>query len=171
MPNPRLRLLLVIVASVCASARPHLQQGPKTAEAIEVMHCLKSGDLDWLGNSPMLENAKSVSMGLRHDRKSYEREDHIIVVIFEHRTRGDVFDLTREDRGNRRIYRIENNGEFSLEHKTIEWPGEILGGNWTHDYMERNIRRVMRGPRIRVQLEVLPRSFPQVTCTSYVSDL
>ena len=163
-----LLVLLKCTAGAAYSGRSRLQHRQET---LEVMHCLKSGDMEWLANSQALTNAKTFVVGLVHDRTSYEYHwDHIVVVVFENRTRGDVFDLTHEDQGNHRTYRIENNGEFRLGHAEVEWPGEILGGNWTHDYIERNIRRVMRRPKIRVQLKKLPRPFPQVTCTSYVSD-
>jgi hypothetical protein len=144
-------------------------QQSRAVEAIEIMHCLKAADLDWLADSPVLQRAKSFQVGLRHDRKTYPGEDVVFVVVFENPTQGDVFELTREDHGRDRTYRIENNGEFKLGRKGIEWPGEILGGNWTHDYIEANIRKLMHGPKIRVQLKTVLKPIQHVSCNSYMS--
>lgn len=140
----------------------------RVAEAREVMHCLKAGDLDWLGDSDVLDKAKTFRLGLRHDRRTYPGEDVITVVVFESREQGDVFELTRKDKGLIRTYRIQNNGSFKLGAKGMQWPGEILGGIWTHDYIEANIRKIMHGPKIRVPLKMALRPAPHVTCQSYV---
>lgn len=168
---------LVLITSTCALGQPlqsrelqatHATLSRKT-EVLEVMHCLKAGDLDWLADSRALQKTRSFQVGLRHDSKSYAGQEHLIVVVFENRVQGDVFDLTRRQSRLHRTYRVENNGEFKITPRGIEWPGEILGGNWTHDYMETNIRKVVRGPRTWIQWNALNKHFPQVTCTSYVS--
>ena len=139
------------------------------AEAREVMHCLKAGDLDWLGDSDVLESAKTFLVGLRHDRRTYPGENVITAVVFEGREHGDVFELTREDKGLIRTYKIQNNGSFKLDHKRIQWQGEILGGIWTHHYIEMNIMKIIRGPKIWVPLKSVLRPAPHVICQSYVN--
>lgn len=109
-------------------------------------------------------------VALSHDRKAYRGKDFIVVVVLESATKGDVFELTREDHGKKRSFRIENNGSFKVGHKGMEWPGEILGGIWTHEYMDRNIRRLLTQPSIAVTVRTALRFDPKLTCSSYLSD-
>lgn len=171
--KPWTPICLVLLSSVLAGAQTvnsHPVAKPSRAEeTLEIMHCLKAGDLDWTVNSPLLESARTFRVGLRHDRITYQHQDHVIVVVFENPLRGDVFELTRTNARRRRIYRIENNGEFKIGKRGIEWPGEILGGNWTHGYLEESIRKILLGQKAIVQLNTLLTPMPKVTCTSYVS--
>lgn len=162
--------ILSLAATLCHAQAGGPPRPARTVEAFQVMHCLKTTDLDWLGNSPALERAKILEVGLRHDRKTYPGEDMVFVVVFEGPTRGDVFELTRKNHGRRRSYRIENNGEFKLRSGQVEWIGEILGGIWTHEYIEGNIKRIVRGPKTWVRVTDVLKPFHQVTCMSFVSN-
>lgn len=162
----------LLAFAVRASARPQrpLRQRPKVAEAIAVMHCLKARELNWLGDAvPTIMKGKKFSVGLRHDRKTYPGEDIVFLVASESPTRGDVFELTRKDHGSHRIYNLENNGSYRLGVGETRWPNEIFGGIWTHNYVEKNIRKIVRGPKswIRVAAPVHP--LPSVTCSYYGS--
>jgi hypothetical protein len=176
----RLPVLLVFLAATPDRAQATCAPGKlariavaaqlsRTAETLEVMHCLKAGDLDWLGDSPMLDRAKWLRVGLRHDRKTYPGEDVLFVVVFENRVKGDVFELTREDTGRHRTYTVVNNGSIDPRRKGLEWVGDVLGGIWTREYIARNAMKVMHGPKVWVQLKTVFKPLPQVTCTSYVS--
>lgn len=170
--------LLVLVsidghpASPSGKAKQNLTQlkPAPLSEAVEIAHCLKTADLDWLADSVVLETAKRVQIGLRHDRRTYPGQDVIIVVVFEGRSKGHVFEVIREDQEENRAYRIENNGSFRLGNYRMEWRGEILGGIWTHEYMEKNIRRIMRGPKVWVDVKTAEKPMPEVACTWYGSN-
>ena len=142
----------------------------RLAEAVAIMHCLTKVELNWLGESlPAVEKTNTFRVGLRHDKNTYPGEDVIIVVVLESATRGDVFELRGERRQQGREYNLENNGSFKLRHKQFTWPNEIFGGIWTHEYIEKNITRIMRGPKVWVRLKTAQKPMPGVTCTWYGS--
>ena len=170
-----LPLVLLVIPSLYAQASrpnavPTRAESRRITEIIEVTHCLKVGDIDWLGDSAVLDKAKILQVGLRHDRKTYPGEDVIFIVVFENRTKGDVFELTRQDHKGIRSYRIENNGSFTLGPRGLKWRGEILGGIWTHEYIEENVRKLLKRRRIAISIKAALRPNPHVTCSSYVSE-
>lgn len=138
-------------------------------ELIEIMHCLKVGDRDWLADSAALAKAKWLRVGITHDRRSYSGEDVIFAVVLESPASGDVFELTRHSDKTHREYTIENNGSFQLGRRGFEWRNEILGGIWTHEYFERNVRKIMRGSKIWVSAKSVLRPITGVSCGSYVT--
>jgi hypothetical protein len=167
-------VFLALVASALSlaqsPARTPAGRPSRMSETIEIMHCLKARNLNWLGDSPpALEKAKRFHVGLRHDRKTYPGEDVVFVVVFENPTQGDVFELTREDHGRDRTYNLENNGSFRLGGKETRWPNEIFGGIWTHEYVEANIRKLTQSPKTWVQLNAVLKPLPEVTCSYYRS--
>lgn len=137
----------------------------KINEAAEIMHCIHLADL--LSDFPPLQKATSFDIGLRHDRKTYPGQDIVIVAVFESQTRGNAFELVKETKGAHRNYHFTNNGSFILGKKETRWLNEILGGNWTHDYIEGNVRKIARGARQRVELKTALRSNLNATCTYY----
>ena len=170
-------LIAVIAVRCCGqslapteSLKRAAAQSAKMTEVIEVTHCLKAGDIDWLGDSAFLDKSKVLHVAFSHDRKTYPGQDVIFVVVLESGTRGDVFELTHENQGSKRNYRVENNGSFKIGPKGLKWTGEILGGIWTHEYIERNIRRLLRQPSVAIPVRTALRSYREITCSSYVSD-
>lgn len=140
-------------------------------ESAEILHCLTEVELNWLGDWPSaLEKATTFHVGLTHDRKTYPGQDVIIVVVFRNRLRGDVFELTGERRRHKSKYNLENNGSFKIVHKEFTWPNEIFGGIWTHEYIEKNIRKIMRGRKIWIRLKTAQKLMPTVGCTWYGSN-
>ena len=100
MPKIHLPLFWCLWFFASASAQPR-QRAKKLqiAEATEIMHCLRARGLTWLGDAvPAIAKGKRLRVGLRHDRKTYPGQDVVFVVVFESPMRGDVFELTREDR-------------------------------------------------------------------------
>jgi hypothetical protein len=142
-------------------------KSPQADEIIRIMHCLTEVELNWLNDSPpALEHIKRFQVGVRHDRETYPGDDVVIVAVFKSGTEGDVFELTHKGRGNSEKYNLENNGSFKLRGKGFVWPNEIFGGIWTHDYIERNIRRLMRGPKVWVRRKDV-KTATSVACTYY----
>jgi hypothetical protein len=141
-----------------AQATPNIEQ---------VMHCIKTVDGGWL-TSP-LEEAKSLEVGTRYDRRSWERENHVVVAVFQTPVKGQVFDLTEERKGPKRIYTIENNGSFLIKRGEIDFVDPPLGGVWTQENLEGNIRKIKAGAKKRVAVSTSSRSFPNVSCKSYVA--
>lgn len=135
------------------------------------MHCLKAQELNWIGNAiPALEKNKRFLVALRHDQKTYPREDIVFLTIFESPRKGDVFELTREDHGHRRTYNLDNNGSFVLGRET-SWPNEIFGGIWTHEYFEKNIRKLRHGRKTWIRLQTAQRLRPEARCSYYGSSI
>jgi len=167
-------IFLAVASSHAQSSQP--TEAPTRAESrrireiIEVTHCLKVGEIDWLSDSAVLEKAKILQVGLRHDRTTYPGKDVIFAVVLETPAKGDVFELTRENRQGVRSYRIENNGSFTLGAKGVKWRGEILGGIWTHEYIERNVRKLLKRRSITISIRAALRPNPQATCSSYASE-
>lgn len=145
-------------------------QPSRATEIARILHCLTDVELNWLGDSAKLDRAKALRVGLRHDRQTYPGKDFIFVVVLESSTKGDVFELTREDHKESRSCRIQNNGQSKIGHQGMEWPGEILGGIWTHEYVERNVRLLLKGPKITIPARAALKSNPRVTCSSYVAN-
>lgn len=140
-------------------------------ETKAIMHCLTARDLGWIGDAPtVIENRKLFHVGLRHDRKTYPAKDTVFLVVFKNRLQGDVFELTLRGKGNSRLYNLENNGSYKLGGKYIDWPNEIFGGIWTHEYFERNIRAIRRGPKVWVPLKTVTRPVLGVSCDYYGQD-
>lgn len=173
-----LRLMAFIVFAVLSSLGQSLRraptrsvaQRPNAREIAQVMHCLTAVDLNWLGDSPtVLENAKRFHVGLTHDRRTYPGTDMMFVAVFRTATEGDVFELTHQAQTTAEKYNLENNGSFRVRGKEFTWPNEIFGGIWTHEYVERNIRSIMRGPKFWVQSKVVVTP-AGVACTYYGSE-
>jgi hypothetical protein len=145
-----------------------LPEGLKVLETQAVMHCIKAGDRDWLNGS--LSNATGFRVGLIHDRESYPSKDHIIVVVFETDSKGQVFDLTAECKNKQCVYTIVNNGSFMLNKSHLEFLDPPLGGVWTQEYLEANIRKITNARRTWVNLSTISAPLPEVSCTSYVQN-
>lgn len=64
---------------------------------------------------------------------------------------------------------IENNGSFKLGPRGFEWRNEILGGIWTHEYVQRNVRKIMRGLKLWISVNAVRRPISDVSCNSYVT--
>src|SRR5215469_7582052 len=155
----------VMLSMVCLSREAlNAQAAPNIAQ---VMHCIKSGDRDWL-TSPLSE-AKELQVDATYDRTSYEGQTHIVLAVFQTPAKGQVFDLTLERKGSERIYTVENNGSFLITGDQIEFVDPPLGGVWTQETMERNIRKAIAGPKKRVAVSAISRSLPNVSCKSYVA--
>jgi len=169
-------IVLVVYSSYGQSARPigvpPAVAGPaKYAELTAIMHCLTDVELNWLGDyPPTVEKAKKFRVGLRHDRRTYPGDDVIFAVVFESPTQGDVFELMHYWSGKQAKYNLENNGSFELRGKAFAWRNEIFGGIWTHEYIERNIRKIVRGPKASVSLKTASKPITNVTCTYYGSN-
>jgi len=132
---------------------PAVAGSAKYTELTAIVHCLTDVELNWLGDYPTtVEKAKKFRAGLRHDRRTYPGDDVIFAVVFESPTQGDVFELMHYWSGKQAKYNLENNGSFELRGKAFAWRNEIFGGIWTHEYIERNIRKIMRGPKRRYRL-------------------
>jgi len=113
-----------------------------------------------------LSSAKSIHVSLTHDRQLYPGEDHIIAVVFQSRTVGQFFDITANC--NRKcVYTIQNNGVFKVEKNAINFVGAPLGGTWTQEYLEKNIKKTLNGPKTRVQISDIINVSPEVSCSSY----
>lgn len=140
------------------------------AETMDVMHCLKARELNWIGDAiPALEKNNTFLVALRHDRQTYPGEDFVFLAIFESPRKGDIFELTREDHGDRRTYNLANNGSFVLGGKETAWPNEIFGGIWTHEYFEKNIRTLRHSRKNWLRLQTIQRPRRQVSCSYYGS--
>jgi hypothetical protein len=148
----------------CTLIAPFQGQRLSTREVQNVTHCIKAGDRDWL-DAP-LSDAKSFYVGLTHDRRSYPGEDHIIAVVFQSRTAGQFFDITATC-NDKCVYTIQNNGAFKLQKKAIKLVGAPLGGIWTEEYLEKNIKKTFVGPKVRVQISDIIHINPEVICKSY----
>lgn len=158
-------LAMVCLGLVCLSVEAvNAQAAPNIAQ---VMHCIKSGDRDWL-TSPLSE-AKELQVGATYDRKSYEGKTTIVVVVFQTPAKGQMFDLTEERKGSERIYTVENNGSFLITGNRIDFVDPPLGGVWTQETLARNMRRAIAGTRKRVAVSAISRAFPNVSCKSYVA--
>lgn len=151
-----------------AASRLHLSRLQET-EAI--MHCLTAYHLNWIGDAlPAIEKRRLFHVGLRHDRRTYPGEDTVFLVVFKNRLQGDVFELTLSGSGAHRLYNLENNGSYRFGGKETGWPNEIFGGIWTHEYFERNIRAIRRGPKVWVRLKSVTQPVPGISCDYYGQD-
>lgn len=171
-------LLSMFLACANHAQFPHSSRGQtlrsggrsetRVTESREIIHCLTAVELNCLGDwPPAVEKFNTLRVGLRHDYKTYAGQDVTIVVVLESATRGDVFELTQERRRHGRKFNLENNGSFKLRHNEFSWPNEIFGGIWTHEYMEKNIKRIMRGPKVWVDVKTAQKAMPEVSCTWY----
>lgn len=150
------------------ASRVHLS---RLQETKAIMHCLTAYHLNWIGDAlPAIERMKVFHVGLRHDRKTYPGEDMVFLVVFKNRLQGDVFELTVRGSRNHPLYNLDNNGSYKLGGKYIEWPNEIYFGIWTHEYFERNIRAIRRGPKVWMSRKTVTRPVPGISCDYYGQD-
>ena len=157
---------LLFVLSLTALAQP----GAYSAAAIpqdglNAMHCIKSGDRDWL--SPPLSEARTLRFGFGWDRRSNRGQSHLIVVVYEDRSKGQVLDLLEEHSNGQLRITVVNNGSFRMLFGKVDMD-ELLGGVWTYEYLQRNVRSILKQQVYSTPISTLLRRFPGVACSSYV---
>jgi hypothetical protein len=103
------------------------------------LHCLANDPFQMLG----ARNDKAISLIVSHDDRSYAHERHLWIFVKRGMGIYDVFDeeivLTPPKR-----YVMQNNATIRWDGRTVDEPGALLGGIWTHDVMERNFRKALR---------------------------
>jgi hypothetical protein len=156
-------VLFIVLLGFAQQAQP---ERDSLLEAQAVMHCIRAGDRDWL--IAPASSATRLRVGLIHDRKAYEGKDHIVVVVFESNTNGQVFDLRAEYENKQYVYTVVNNGSFTLKNGRLEFLDPPLGGVWTQEYLEKNIKKIAKGAKIWLSLSTLLKPLSGVTCSSYV---
>ena len=167
--NPARARVLAFCACIAWSSPSAAQvtnPASSLTEAIQIVHCLKDGELNWLSDSPTLDKAHRLHVGFVHDRKTFPGEDFITMVVFENPAKGDVFEIVGERQKTRRTYSIVNNGSIDPARKgRPDWVGDVLFGIWTRHYIERHVLKVMAGPKVWVSVKTALKPMPKVSCT------
>ena len=156
-----------IGASLTAFAQALPAPAAVPHNGVRAMHCIKSGDRDWLIPPPS-GNSGTLRFGFTRDRKSYPDQSHVIVVVYESRSKGQVFDLLEKPtKGQVRLI-VVNNGRFSVTGSKVQ-VDEILGGVWTNQFLTKAIRAILADRSFSVQVSRLKQSFPDTVCSSYAA--
>ena|SRR5437763_1681986 len=151
-------LVLLLLSKVAFAQNP--------ATLMRAMHCIKSGDRDWL-SSPLSEQ-NTLRVGFIRDTTSYPGERHLVVAVYQSISDGQVFDLREESNGKKHLLTIENNGKFSITGKgKIKFVDPPLGGVWTQQFLEASIIKIQRSPKSSLGVSRLKEEFPDVACRSY----
>jgi hypothetical protein len=164
--NVVVRSLLLLAASLTALGQAPVPAAEIPPRVLDAMHCIKSGDRDWL-IPPLSDERGLLRFGFKWDRASWPGQRNLFVVIYESRSIGQVFLLADETKNGKTRLTIANNGRFSVEGPRIKYLGEILGGIWTHELFDRTIKEVLAKPWFSVSVSRITQTFPG-TCSSYV---
>src|SRR5215472_11252316 len=103
---------LLFGMSVLAFAQESAPPTVVPQDGLRVMHCIKSGDRDWLA-PPLSGERETLRFGFTRDGVSYPGESHLIVVVYEARSKGQVFDLLDQSSKRQMRLKIVNNGRFT----------------------------------------------------------
>lgn len=130
----------------------------------EAAHCLVKDD--WL--APADSKKGNLTLGYLTDTKTYPGEKVLFVVAFTGRRKGRIFELTATEHGGQDSLRVENNGKFKESPSEINFVEELLGGVWTHAYLESAIRQIDSSPRFVISIKELRDGYRDVQCSSYL---
>jgi hypothetical protein len=158
-------VLSLAILTTTTGASVAKQYSPES-KFTQAMHCIKNGDRDWL-SSPLSEE-RTLQAGFTSDAHSYPGEKHIIVVVYQGQTEGQVFDLKEGVAAGKRLLSVVNNGAFSMARNgKVRFTEPPLGGVWTQEFLKKAITRIAGRERVSIPVQSLIGKFPDVTCSSY----
>jgi hypothetical protein len=149
--------LLYFVGDASAQAR-----APRTL--VQALYCLKMEHGGWL-NSSLAEQLRLRANFMR-DVTSDPGKEHFIVVLLESGSKGQVFDLVRTRHAAQTSWKIENNGNFLVTKSQIEFV-DVLGGTWTQEHLERNVKQALLQKGFLVDAKALTAGDSKIACSCY----
>jgi hypothetical protein len=161
----RIPILIYLLLTLAPTALP---QSPCIPEVRRVTHCIKAGDREWL--TEPLANARSLRVAMVHDRTSYPGEDTIVVVVLETDYKGQFFAVQADCKKEQCTYDIQNNGSFTFKKNHFDFVDPPLGGVWTQERLERNIKKALSSRVTWLEVSSVLKPISRVRCTSYAEN-
>jgi hypothetical protein len=157
---------LFILFSMCNGAFPQEQAPPLLTQAA---HCLKAKDF-----LPL--KATSMFFGYLVDKDSYPGEKVIYVVEYPSPTQtgGFVFAIFLTEKGEQRVFNIQNNARFILSKKEmigVDFVDPPLGGTWTQEHLVSAIKQIEKRQRFLIPVQNLLEVPDNTQCEAYTDSL
>lgn len=137
-------------------------------DLMQAMHCITSNHGGWL--TPPLSRQKQWPASVARERMGYPHEDHMVVVVYENASRGQMFDLSAHINAGKWRYKIENNGTFNLDKGHIDFVNSPMSSAWPPGRLEAFVREALRAERFMLRASMLGPASRLVTCSSYATD-
>jgi hypothetical protein len=151
--------LSLLLLSRSFSAQTHAQQ-----DVTQALHCLKTehgGCLD----ASLLARPR-LRINVTQKRTSSPDTTRFVILVLESRSKGQIFDLVRTSQHAEANWKIKNNGNFEVTKSGIEFV-DVLGGVWTQEDLERNVKQALRRKTLLVDLRNLDTKKSGVVCSCY----
>jgi hypothetical protein len=101
-------------------------------------------------------------------RSTHPKDDagEFFLVVYESSSKGDVYVFTRDYQQGKTVLNLVNNARFTGGPTGLNLI-DPLGGIWTYEHIERNVKRAMRGKRYSIPAGSLLGSSPAFACHHY----
>ncbi|HYX53810.1 MAG TPA: hypothetical protein VE783_10200 [Candidatus Limnocylindrales bacterium] len=162
MNKIRLWVGFLFFIAVGSAAAQRQKQPPALLQ--DAVYCATTDHGGWL--NPQLHKDKKVRVSFTIDRKSYEGKEHLVLVFNQSDSSAQAFDIIVTRSNHALNLHMVNNAGFKRISREFEWNYPPLGGVWTQEHFEQNIRNANSSGTYLID-PALSGKVKGVSCSSY----